>query len=62
MELCSNNHEEVAFVSSWQNDCPACRYAQEVRDEMQTEIDKLQTEIEEMDEQMEEERQRYLDE
>lgn len=41
MNLCSNNHEEVAFASLSAGDCPACIYAQEVREEMQEEIDEL---------------------
>lgn len=69
MELCKNNHEEVAFVSSWKDDCPACLYAEQVREELQDQIDKLQTEkdelqeeFDEMDANMEELRQQYLDE
>ena len=47
MNLCSNNHEEVAFASLSQKDCPACIYAQEVREEMQEEINELKEQINE---------------
>ena len=45
MNLCSNGHEEVAFASLTMSDCPACMYADEVREEMQQEIDELKEKI-----------------
>ena len=47
MHLCSNNHDEVAFAGSWANDCPACTYANEIKEEMQQEIDELKERLDE---------------
>ena len=47
MHLCSNGHEEIAFASSWEQDCPACLLAEEVKKEMQEEIDDLEYRLEE---------------
>lgn len=41
MQLCDDGHEEVAFVGAWSNDCPACVYAEQVREELQATIDEL---------------------
>lgn len=52
MQLCSKDHEEVAFVSSWNDDCPACRYAEDVREEMQATIDSLERQVEELQDEL----------
>lgn len=46
MIICSNGHDEVAFASSWAQDCPACSYANEVREAMQEQIDDLNEKLE----------------
>lgn len=45
MQLCSDGHDEVCFVGSWDKDCPACAALEEQRKDMQQEIDDLQKEI-----------------
>lgn len=47
MQLCSSGHDEVAFASTWASDCPACLYAEEVREELQAIINELKEQVEE---------------
>lgn len=47
MMVCDDGHEEVAFEGVVKSDCPACEYAEEVREEMQEKIDELQDKLDE---------------
>lgn len=61
MQICSNDHDEVAFAGAWSEDCPACLYAEEIRDEMQETINEIRSEIEDLEARLEEERRSHLD-
>lgn len=47
MQTCDDGHEEIAFAGSWRDDCPACAYASEIREEMSATIEALEQEINE---------------
>lgn len=54
MQFCSEGHNEVAYVSSGWDSCPACSYAEEVRKDMQEEIDEMQDKINDLESELDE--------